>query len=83
MKGLQVATCPWRDPEVGVMQADDMLRFRQHATRDMKERYAGIIQTVWSPAEKFLKEYNEPGEEKNTSAACFRAVFDRMNSSPE
>jgi len=80
MKGLNVATCPWRNPENGVLQTDDMYKFRKYATREMKERYAGIVQTVWSSAEQFLKEYNEPGEEKNTPAACFKAVFERINS---
>ena len=78
MKGLRVATCPWRDPEIAVKQAEDMLRFRQHSTDEMKDRFAGIIQTVWSSPEQFLKEYNNPGGEKNNPAECFRAVFDRM-----
>jgi len=83
MKGLQVATCPWRNPETGVIQTDDMYKFRKNATREMKERYSGIVQTVWSSAEQFIKEYDEPGEEKNTAAACFNAVFERVNSSQQ
>jgi hypothetical protein len=83
MKGLQVATCPWRNPESGVMQAEDMLRFRQHSTNEMKDRFAGMVQTVWSSPEQFLKEYNNPGEEKNNPAECFKAVFDCMISLQE
>ena len=79
MKGFRVATCPWRNPEVGVKQAEDMVRFRNNSTGEMKDRFAGIIQTVWSSPEQFLKEYNSPGTEQNTAAACFRAVFSRMN----
>jgi hypothetical protein len=84
MKGLQVVTCPYRIPEIAVQQAEDMVKFRQRSTSEMKDRYSGIVQTVWTSTEQFLKEYNNPadasGENKNTSAACFRAVFDRMNS---
>jgi hypothetical protein len=80
MKGLQVATCPWRNPEIAVLQAEDMVKFREHSTYEMKDRFAGIIQTVWSSAEQFLKDYNNPGEEKNTAAGCFKTVFNRMNS---
>jgi hypothetical protein len=80
MKGLTVATCPWRDPEIGVLQTDDMYEFRNYATPEMKNRYAGIIQTVWSSSEQFINEFNNPGEEKNTAAACFKAVFERINS---
>lgn len=83
MKGLQVVTCPWRMPEIAVQQAEDMVRFRQASTPEMKDRYAGILQTVWSSAEQFLKEYNSPADSaesniEGSSAACFRAVFDRM-----
>ena len=84
MKGLQVVTCPYRIPDFAIQQAEDMVKFRQRSTPEMKDRYAGIVQTVWSSAEQFLKEYNNPddasGDKQNTSAACFRAVFDRMNS---
>jgi hypothetical protein len=84
MKGLQVVTCPYQNPDFAVQQAEDMAKFRQRATRAMKDRYAGIVQTVWSSSEQFLKEYNTPadtsGNDKSTSAVCFRAVFDRMNS---
>ncbi len=79
MKGFSVATCPWRNPENGVLQTEDMFKYRKYATPELKERYAGIIQTVWSSAEQFLKEFNNPGEEKNTPSACFRAVFDEIN----
>jgi hypothetical protein len=83
LKGFRVATCPWRNPEVGELQTDDMYKFRKHSTPEMKERFAGIIQTVWSSPGQFLKEYKEPGESKNTSAACFQAIFERINSAQQ
>src|SRR5215210_1862416 len=50
MKGLKVITCPWRNPSVTMAQIDDMIEFRQHATPQMKERFYGIMQTIWSGA---------------------------------
>jgi hypothetical protein len=78
MKGLTVATCPWRDPAVAVLQADDMVKFRQNSTPEMKDRFAGIIQTVWSSPEQFFKEYDNPDMSSKTSGACFRTLFDRI-----
>ena len=78
MKGLRVATCPWNKPEVAVHQVKDMARFRQHATPEMKERFAGIIQTVWSNTESFMDEYYAKESGEQSSAACFKAVFEKM-----
>jgi hypothetical protein len=82
MKGFQVVTCPWRMPDVAVLQADDMVRFRLQSAPEMKDRFAGLVQTVWSPFGAFLKEYQDAGEgsevEKNTPANCFKALFDHM-----
>jgi hypothetical protein len=82
MKGLTVVTCPYRMPDVAVMQADDMLKFRQTATPEMKDRYAGMVQTVWSPASSFLKKYynenNAQTVEYNTPENCFRTLFKHL-----
>ena len=57
MKGLDVATCPWRKPDIAVQQMNDMLRFRESSTPAMAQRFQGIIATVWSGADQFLKSY--------------------------
>jgi Glycosyl hydrolase family 20, catalytic domain len=77
-KGLKVATCPWRTPQTAVTQLHDMLLFRQHSTRQMKENFQGMIQTVWSPVSGFFGEFygQQPG---NTSGNTFRALFDEIN----
>ncbi len=77
MKGFNVMTCPWRTPSIAVMQAQDMARFRRSATRQAKERYQGMIQTVWTSVDGFLKEFYE-AKEGNTSANCFKALFAEM-----
>lgn len=60
-KGFQVATSPWRNPAITAEQVEDMARFRQHATPQVKPNYAGIVQTGWSPAVFFMREaYGKP-----------------------
>lgn len=76
MKGLSVVSCPWRMPESAVRQADDMMRFRKSSTPEMRERFLGVMQTVWSGAEQFLDSYYSRKENngKNTESDCFRAL---------
>jgi len=54
MKGFDVVTCPWRRPAVSASQQADMANLRTTATAIMKERYKGIVQTVWSDAGSFM-----------------------------
>jgi len=65
-------------PDVAVIQADDC-KFRQTATPEMKERYAGMVQTVWSPASSFLKKYYDENNSNavayNTPMNCFRILY--------
>jgi hypothetical protein len=77
-KGLRVVTCPWRNPQTAVIQTNDMVAFRQHATKVMKENYQGMIVTVWSPVTGFFREFygQQPG---NTSGNTFRAMYDEIN----
>lgn len=85
MKGFKVVTCPWRNPPVAVEQVADMARFRKESTREMKDNFQGMVQTVWSGPENFLdgfygnlknKEPQEAGQ--NTPWNCFRAMYDKM-----
>ena len=60
MKGFDVATCPWRKPEVAVTQMNDMINFRKQAPRKTASHFKGIIETVWSGADRFLESYYNP-----------------------
>ena len=61
MKGFDVATCPWRNPELAAIQLQNMLDFRRQTLRiAMGPRFQGIIQTVWSGADQFLRAYYDP-----------------------
>ncbi len=83
MKGFRVATCPWRNPEVALIQTTDMLNFRRDATSQMRDRYQGMIQTVWSGTENFIKGFYDtsPADPANikTPWHCFRAMFTKIN----
>ncbi len=80
MKGLRVITCGWRNPDVGVAQVKDMHSFRQGSTAAMKDRFLGIMETVWSPASTFMRNYyGNSSSNRNTPENCFRAMFDEVN----
>jgi hypothetical protein len=77
MKGLNVVTCPWRNPGNAVLQVQDMIKFRNHSTPEMREHFMGMVQTIWSGAGQFLDEFYErkPGNGENTQVNCFKALF--------
>ena len=79
MKGLRVITCGWRDPAVGIAQVRDMNSFRQGSTSQMKDRFLGIMETVWTSASNFMRAYYS-NNSANTIAAenCFRAMFNEL-----
>jgi len=80
MKGFNVVTCPWREPSVAVHQLEDMVRFRNSSTPEMKSRFRGIVQTQWSDATKFIDSYYGKGKEKHAQneGSCFRALIEKM-----
>jgi hypothetical protein len=77
MKGLNVVTCPWRNPGNAVLQVQDMVRFRDHSTPEMKEHFMGMVQTVWSGTGQFLSSFYGRREDKspNTAVKCFTALY--------
>lgn len=83
MKGFRVITCPWRKPTVAVQQLHDIISLRLNATPEMKDRYKGIMQTVWMVgADSFLDIYT--GAEKDadtdeTSIKCFSKLYKEIN----
>lgn len=78
-KGFNVITCPWRKPDVAVRQTQDMYRFRTSVTPEMKDRFQGLIQTIWTDAGDFMDEFygrkiiNRNGI--NMQVKCFNAMF--------
>jgi N-acetyl-beta-hexosaminidase len=82
-KGFSVVTCPWKNPEIAVKQTQDMFRFRASVTHEMKDRFQGMVQTVWSGAEQFMDEFygrkTNPKDGMNNQANCFKALFTEIN----
>jgi len=83
MKGFNVISCPFRNADAGVEQVADMYKFRKSSTPEMKERFQGVMQTIWNRNDFFLKEYYGEGSskvaDKNTSSNCFQKVFLAIN----
>jgi hypothetical protein len=82
LKGFQVITCPWRNPSVVVDQLQDVYDFRRTATVETRDRYQGIMQTVWSDPVSFMDGFygrsKDQGQQENTPWNCFKALYDAM-----
>lgn len=83
-KGFHVVICPFRKPQVGVWEVDDMYKFRQRCTSVMKDRYDGVIQTVWTKTGPFMKQYFEDQNktlpsDQQSEVNCFEQVFNEIN----
>jgi len=81
-KGFNVMTCPYRNAENAVKQVQDMFRYRASVTPQMKDRFHGMIQTVWSGAGQFMDEYYgrkvNQKEVKNSPSKCFKALYSEI-----
>jgi len=81
MKGLQVVSCPWKNDQTALRQLEDMIRFREQSPSAMKERFLGVVQTVWSDAGGFLRDYyghlksEEYKSGQKSAARCFIQLF--------
>lgn len=82
MKGFRVATCPWRNPSLAVTQLNDMVGFRNESTRQMRPRFLGMVQTVWSGAPGFIRDFYSDKKDSvrgsNTPHETFRQLFAEM-----
>ncbi|MEO5594461.1 MAG: family 20 glycosylhydrolase [Chitinophagaceae bacterium] len=79
MKGFNVITCPWRNAEVANKQLEDIIAFRNESTGNMKPRFQGMMQTVWTGNSNFLKGFyeNKPDSVRGnkTEWYCFRELY--------
>jgi len=82
LKGLRVVTCAWNRPQVAVNQVEDLYRSRALSSKELKGRFYGIAETVWSNPPQFLNGYygktTNPKAGDNTDANTFRVMFDKM-----
>ncbi|QGY42668.1 family 20 glycosylhydrolase [Maribellus comscasis] len=75
-KGLHVLTCPWQNAENAVKQEEMTRNFIKTATKEMKPRYLGMLQTVWGSTKGFMESYKGTAtpERADKSAECFREL---------
>jgi len=46
MKGLDVVSCSWKNPDVAAMQVKDMVRFRKASTPQMQQHFLGCANSL-------------------------------------
>jgi hypothetical protein len=80
MKGLSVVTCPYRLSGNAILQAQDMVKFRKSSTPEMRDRFMGMVQTIWTGNSDFLSSFYGKSEddESDSSVKCFIALFDEI-----
>ena len=60
-KGFDVALCPWNNQTIASQHLNDILDLRQRSiNRATTRRFQGVIHTVWSGADGFLRLYYDP-----------------------
>jgi len=86
MKGFDVVTCPWKDADVAVRQLHDVLEFRAGSSDEMRPHFLGMMQTVWSGAGGFLREFHDRGSDGDdgdeSASECFRTLYDEIEKLP-
>ncbi len=75
LKGFHVITCPYRLPEVALKQLQMMMDFRENATAVTKDRYQGIMETVWTSAENAMDQYYGRKEIKDSGRGNWVKTF--------
>jgi hypothetical protein len=78
MKGFHVVSCPWKAGDVGVEQARDMAQFRKNSSGELRSRFDGVMQTVWSGVGNFLDKDLHSAPEATNSWNCFTAMFGQI-----
>jgi hypothetical protein len=84
LKGFRVVSCPWKNPASAVRQVRDIVRLREQSNPVLRERFLGVVQTVWSGANRFLDDFEEytrdanRPRDKESEAACLIRVFEEV-----
>jgi len=84
MKGLDVVSCCWKNPDAATAQVKDMVRFRAASTPQMNQHFQGVVQTIWSGSGSFLDQYygrKPANDQKNpgqTESKCFVRMFEEI-----
>ena len=84
MKGLDVVSCAWNNPEAAAAQVRDTARFRVLSTRQMNRHFLGVMETIWSGSDAFLDQYygrkpaNDQKNPGHTESKCFARMFEEI-----
>jgi hypothetical protein len=82
LKGFRVAACPWNNPPSAVAQVQDVVRFRQNATPEVRDRILGVVQTIWTGAGSFLDRYygrrTEEEKKGRSETKCFQSLCEEL-----
>jgi N-acetyl-beta-hexosaminidase len=65
-KGFRVIACYYNKPEVTSAQLQLMQTFRQNSNDVLRDRFYGVMQTIWSPAGRFLGLYYGENPDENS-----------------
>ena len=77
-KGFRVISCPWNEDEVAAAQVQMIHSFRQSSTPEMKEKFMGMIETIWTSSEHFIDQYYGKKEDKDDKGRSMVKCFNRM-----
>ncbi len=83
VKGFKVVSCPWQFGEVASDHIRATLDARRTSTPEMRERFAGVMQTVWTDAAPFLDQYYgrvPPDRERGDPIACCKRYLAELKS---
>ncbi|PWT94626.1 MAG: glycoside hydrolase [Bacteroidetes bacterium] len=78
MKGFRVITCPYRNGALAQIQVNDMINWRMQSSGEMKDRFQGMMQTVWSGVSPFLDGYfgkANPSTDGLSAWNCFTSMY--------
>ena len=83
LNGFQVITCPWRKPEVTKEQLEMMVSLRKNAPEKIKDRYQGMLQTVWTSAENTIDQFygrkKIENPDKGNWVTTFKELFNEID----
>jgi Glycosyl hydrolase family 20, catalytic domain len=83
MKGFRVVTCPWNNSSVAKLQVENIARLHQQSSSELRPRFYGMVQTVWSGVGNFLDGYYGIGKSTDSSreqSEAFRTMTATMQS---
>ena len=82
MKGFRVITCPWNQPQVALDQWKNYQDFQVSANPTLSDRYLGMMQTIWTSPENFMKAMDNP-EDANESTRGMVNSFKQLTETME